>query len=62
VYYIQLEQTRRVKGRKYLKDYSHENKNIYEVLKRRTLAIQMLENKKDPFFLWLERYVNESGF
>jgi hypothetical protein len=62
VYYIQREQVKKIKGRKDLRDYSHEDKVPYELLKKRNLNLEMLENKSDPFFLWIERYMNESGF
>jgi hypothetical protein len=57
-----MEQVKRIKGRKYLKDWNHENKVVYEVLKKQNLNKENLVNKKDPFFVWMERYVNESGF
>ncbi len=61
VCYIQREQVKKIKGRKELKDYGEEDLVKHEILLKRKLNLDLLDNP-DPLFLYLKRYYNESGF
>jgi hypothetical protein len=56
-----MEHIKRIKGRKVLVDYSHEKKNIYSPFKNLYTVFE-LKKSSDPFFLYLKRYIKESGF
>jgi hypothetical protein len=62
VYWLQKEEIKRMKGRKYLRDYRDEHKVTYRLLEKYYRTAEILENDKDPVILWVRRYIKESGF
>jgi hypothetical protein len=59
---VQLEHTKKIKGRKELVSYEHEHKIHFKPLVRIFLLKEQLNNTKDPFINYLRRYIDESGF
>ena len=60
-YYIQKEHIKKLKGRRVLKDYTHEKKILYTPFINNN-TIDALQNSDDPFFKYIKRYIKESGF
>ena len=59
--WIQDQETKKLKGRKKLKDFRSENKNIGGYLVRNSHRKRM-QKLPDKEFKYLERYIAESGF
>jgi hypothetical protein len=56
-----MEQVKKIKGRKELKDYGNEDLVKHQILLKRNLNFALLDNC-DPLFKYLKRYNKESGF
>ena len=59
--WIQDAETKRLRGRKKLKDFRHENKRIGGYSVRNTLRKHKL-TLPDPEIAYVRRYIKESGF
>jgi hypothetical protein len=57
-----MEQIKRIKGRRYLKDFSDEDKVPFQLNIKRNINAEIAGNRKDPLFVYLDRYIKESGF
>jgi hypothetical protein len=56
-----MEQVKRIKGRKELKDYGDDDLVKHQIFLKRNLNFDLLDNA-DPLFQYLKRYHKESGF
>ena len=62
VYYVQLEQTKKIKGRTELVTYDQEHEINFKLFVRIFLLKEQLNKTKDPYINYLKRYIKESGF
>ena len=58
---MQIEQVKKIKGRKDLKDYGDEDKIKHSYLLKRNLQNELIKIN-DPLIQYLNRYLKESGF
>lgn len=61
-YYVQLEQTKKIKGRQELVYHHEDHKIKFKPFVGIFIRREILDNYSDPFINWLRRYITESGF
>lgn len=61
-YYVQLEETKKIKGRQELVYHHEDHKIPFRPFVGIFIRREILDNNSDSFINWLRRYIKESGF